>query len=220
MVCTSVPLFLLALSPYAHVTQDSPDPPTGMVRSSACCMAFRAERTQGSIPLCNACGGFAVRISFDLDDTLICYGGATPCEPRPRWLWRLLATGEPLRRDALQLMRSLLARGWELWVYTTSHRSPLSVRLWLWSYGIWLGGVVNQDVHDRRLRRSPNDYPPSKNPRAFGIDLHVDDSHGVRQEGELHGFQVVVVEPHDLAWAGKVLAIVEQMQTKQIRPSG
>jgi hypothetical protein len=49
------------------------------------------------------------------------------------------------------------------------------VKLWLWSYGIRVARVVNQAVHDRRLRRSPTDLAPSKNPRALGIDLHVDD---------------------------------------------
>jgi hypothetical protein len=85
----------------------------------------------------------------------------------------------------------------------------------MWSYGIWVRQVVNQDVHDRRLRRTPQDYPPSKNPRAFGIDLHVDDSYGVREEGELHGFRVVVVTPDDESWAEKVLAAVEQLQASQ-----
>jgi hypothetical protein len=158
-------------------------------------------------------GDGPVRISFDLDDTLICYGTGTPCEPRPPWYRRALTTGEPLRSGARSLMRTLRGRGCELWVYTTSRRPPLSVKLWLWSYGIWVGRVINQDVHDRYLRRTPRDYPPSKNPRAFGIDLHVDDSEGVRMEGDLHGFRVVVVSPDDEAWVDKVLAAVEASQS-------
>lgn len=152
-----------------------------------------------------------MRVSFDLDDTLICYGTGTPREPRPAWYWRAIASDEPLRRGARALMRSLRDRGCELWVYTTSHRPPLSVKLWLRSYGVRVRRVVNQDVHDRHLRRTPSDYPPSKNPRAFGIDLHVDDSDGVRVEGEQHSFRVVVVSPDDEAWAGKVLAAVEEL---------
>jgi hypothetical protein len=150
-----------------------------------------------------------MRISFDLDDTLICYGGVVPCEPRPPWYRRLWAGDEPLRLGAVALMRELRRRGWDVWVYTTSYRSPGAVRRWLRSHGIRVGGVINQDVHERRLRRVPRDYPPSKNPKAFGIDLHVDDSEGVRQEGERHGFRVVVVAPHDRAWAEKVLQAAE-----------
>lgn len=150
-----------------------------------------------------------MRISFDLDDTLICYQPGAPYEPRPAWYWRAVTSGEPLRHGAAALMRSLHARGCELWVYTTSHRPPLSVKLWLRAYGVRVRRVVNQDVHDRYLRRTVNDYPPSKNPRAFGIDLHVDDSDGVRMEGDAHGFRVVVVSPDDADWAAKVLAAVE-----------
>ena len=40
----------------------------------------------------------------------------------------------------------------------------------------------------------------------YGIDLLVDDSHGVRIEGERHGFRTVVVDPTDSEWAEKVKA--------------
>jgi hypothetical protein len=49
---------------------------------------------------------------------------------------------------------------------------------------------------------------PSKYPPAFNIDLHVDDSEGVRMEGDLHGFRVVVVRPDDEDWTQKVLEAV------------
>jgi hypothetical protein len=71
--------------------------------------------------------------------------------------------------------------------------------------------MVNQDAHDRHLRRSPQDRPPSKNPAAFGIDLHVDDSDGVRMEGEQHGFEVVVVTPDDRDWTAKVLRAADEL---------
>src|SRR6478672_9776155 len=136
-----------------------------------------------------------MRLSFDLDDTLICYEPSVPCEPSLAWHWRLWAHNEPLRHGARALMRRLQRSGWELWIYTTSHRSPWSVRCWLRGHGIRVAGVINQNVHDARLRRNRADYPPSKNPRAFGIALHIDDSEGVRMEGEIHGFNVVVIDP-------------------------
>lgn len=158
-----------------------------------------------------------MRISFDLDDTLICYGAGVPAEPVPSWFRRILAPSEPLRRGARDLMRQLQSRGWELWVYTTSHRSPRSIRRWLRSYGIRVADAINQDIHNEYLRRGPNDYPPSKNPKAFGIDLHVDDSEGVRIEGEKHGFRVVVVTPEDGAWAEKVLAAADEAERRTQR---
>lgn len=149
-----------------------------------------------------------MRISFDLDDTLIIYREDVPCEPRLAWWKRLLIDDEPLRAGAVTLMRQLQQRGHEVWIYTTSYRSPLAVRWWLLAHGVRVGRVINQNVHDTHLRRGPDDYPPSKNPRAFGIHLHIDDSDGVREEGARWGFSVVVVEPTDPEWATKVLAAV------------
>ena len=53
---------------------------------------------------------------------------------------------------------------------------------------------------------------PSKLPPAFGIDLHVDDSEGVRLEGVRHGFRVVVVRPDDQHWTRRVLDAVAHAQ--------
>jgi hypothetical protein len=155
-----------------------------------------------------------MRISFDLDDTLICYQPGARCEPGLAWYWRLLGGNEPLRRGTRDLMRRLREQGWEIWIYTTSYRDPNSVRWWLWCHGVRVKRVINQRVHDAALRRTIHDYPPSKNPAAFGIDLHVDDSVGVRMEGEKHGFEVVVVHPEDEAWAEVVWAIAEERQRR------
>lgn len=73
-----------------------------------------------------------MRISFDLDDTLICYQASVPRERPLPWYWRWIAGDEPLRRGSIDLMRRLRDAGWEIWIYTTSHRHPASVR---WCYG-------------------------------------------------------------------------------------
>jgi hypothetical protein len=65
-------------------------------------------------------------------------------------------------------------------------------------------GVVNQPRHERVVgRQGPSKYPP-----AFGIDLHVDDSAGVAEEGRQHRFDVLVVAPTDLDWVARVLEAV------------
>jgi hypothetical protein len=156
-----------------------------------------------------------MRISFDLDDTLICYQAGVEGEPALPWYWKLFASDEPLRRGTRALASRLRQRGWEIWIYTTSYRKPAAVRLWLWCHGIRVGRVINQDVHDRYLRRTRDQYPPSKHPGAFGIDLHVDDSAGVQMEGKEHGFNVVVVEPGDQDWAEVVWAAAERMRSRQ-----
>jgi hypothetical protein len=160
-----------------------------------------------------------MRISFDLDDTLICYQPGVPCEPGLPWHWRWLGGDEPLRRGAVELISRLRQYGWEIWIYTTSHRNPSSVRWWLWCHGIRVVRVINQDVHDATLRRTPNDYPPSKNPGAFGIDLHVDDSIGVRMEGEQHGFKVAVVAPDNESWTEVVLSAAAEVESRRTRCS-
>ncbi len=125
-----------------------------------------------------------MRISFDLDDTLICHG-INGHEPRPFWLTRLFTSGEPLRKGTRGLIQTLQQSGWEVWIYTTSPRSVRSIRIWLWSYGIHVANIVNQQIHDK-LRKGSS-CVPSKDPQAFGIDLHVDDSAGVLAEGQAFG---------------------------------
>jgi hypothetical protein len=146
-----------------------------------------------------------VRISFDVDDTLVC-DPSVPVElfvPR----WKRLWYPERLRQGTRDLMRALLDRRHEIWIYTTSYRSPFYVRGWFRSFRIPISSVVNQDRHERIIgRRGPSKYPP-----AFGINLHVDDSAGVAEEGRRHGFDVVVVAPGDLDWAARVLEEVASL---------
>jgi hypothetical protein len=155
-----------------------------------------------------------MRISFDLDDTLICFQDGVPQEPRLPWYLRSLVVDEPLRLGTVDLTRELRQRGWEVWIYTTSNRRASRVRRWLRFHGVRIDGFVNQNIHNAHLQRVQPHRPPSKNPAAFGIDLHVDDSEGVRIEGEQHGFHVVVVTPDDMAWADKVLQAAGYLEEK------
>jgi hypothetical protein len=151
-----------------------------------------------------------MRISFDVDDTLVC-GADVPAEQMVPWWWRPWYP-EKLRRGTKALMQELLARRCQLWIYTTSYRGSRYLRGWFRSFGIPIYGVVNQDRHDRLLRDRRHDgYPPSKYPPAFGIDLHIDDSEGVAIEGRRFRFRVLVVSTTDLDWTARVLAEVERL---------
>lgn len=147
-----------------------------------------------------------MRISFDIDDTLVCYRVDVPIERG--WLPPVVLRRmtEPLRRGTRLLMQKLRHCGHEIWIYTTSGRTPMQVRWWLWLYGIHVSGVVNDERHRNALQHHRFARLPSKYPPAFGIDLHVDDSEGVRMEGEEHGFRVVVIQPNDERWIEKVIA--------------
>jgi hypothetical protein len=150
-----------------------------------------------------------MRIAFDLDDTLIPCQFQFPLE-RPRLLARALAL-EPCQLGTVDLLRHLRQIGCALWVYTTSLRNPRSVHLQFLAYGVRLGGVVNQDRHARTLRDGrPRANECSKYPPAFGIDLLVDNSEGVKDEGQRFGFRVLHVRPDDADWAQAVRAAVSR----------
>jgi hypothetical protein len=150
-----------------------------------------------------------MRISFDVDDTLVC-GPQVPTEQFVPW-WRRCWYPELLRHGTRDLMRELLARRCRLWIYTTSYRSLHYLRRWFANFGIPLEGVVNQYRHERVIQRSADlaYHCPSKYPPAFGIDLHVDDSEGVALEGKQHHFRVLVVSPDDPDWTTRVLEAVD-----------
>lgn len=140
-----------------------------------------------------------MRLAFDLDNTLIRCGHDFPLDaPRRRILVRLLSS-EPLRQGLKALVDYCRQRDCEVWVYTTSYRSSWRIRKLFWLHGIRLDGVVNQQRHDREVQVRCTKHPPS-----FGIDLLIDDSEGVRIEGERHGFRVLVIAPEDARWVEKV----------------
>jgi hypothetical protein len=153
-----------------------------------------------------------MRISFDLDDTLICYQPEARHEPsRVRW-WLRPWVHEPLRLGAADLLAELATQH-EVWVYTTSHRHPHTVSWWLWCYGAQVRYVINQDRHERAFGRQGR----SKNPAAFGIHLHIDDSWGVWLENRFEQ-NVCVVLPDDPDWADKVRDAVARVKRKEAPP--
>ncbi|SDL98892.1 hypothetical protein SAMN05421823_109215 [Catalinimonas alkaloidigena] len=140
-------------------------------------------------------------ISFDLDDTLIPSAKRFPTEPQTigqRWMGI-----EKLRQGTVLLFRTLQADGHHLCIYTTSFRPPRAIRWMFWTYGLRVERIINQKRHDRELGTRKRLY--SKYPPAFGIDLHVDDSRGVAQEGERFGFRTVIVAATDAHWTATVL---------------
>ena len=150
-------------------------------------------------------------ISFDIDNTLITTlpetdadAGVLPRVLQQRFIW-------PLRFGTRKLMRELQQHGHRIWVYTSSGRGTLQIRLWLLFHGVLIDGVVNERLHRKELSDHRFDRLPSKYPPAFGIDLHVDDSEGVRMEADEYGFRVIVIAPNDKQWTDKVLAAVNKL---------
>lgn len=147
----------------------------------------------------------SLRVSFDIDDTLVCDSSVPTEQYVP--LWYRARYREQVRRGSRDLMFELIARGCKLWIYTTSRRRPHYLFGWFRCMGIALEGVVTQAKHEELVGyRGPSKLPP-----AFGIGLHVDDSPGVAIEGRLHGFRVVLVDPHNENWGVDVLAAVDEL---------
>src|SRR5262245_10658668 len=151
-----------------------------------------------------------MRIAFDLDGMLIPAPGS-PMAVEPLGLLPRLVSGEKLRAGAPRLLAALHRGGHEIWLYTTSHRSPARLRAWFAAFGVRLTGVINQARHDAIVPRAlPSKYPP-----AFGIDLLVDDAEGVALEGRRHGFTVLHIVEHDAAWCSHVELAVRMAEDRQ-----
>jgi hypothetical protein len=155
----------------------------------------------------------SMRIAFDLDDTLLpaMHGFATE-RPVRRLLSRLLVRTR-LRLGATRMLKALLDRGHEIWIYTTSCRSRFHIRCLFDIPGVRISGIVTGD--------SPAPAGPccSKYPPGFGIDVLVDDSPGVRMEGEEHGFCVIHLDPNDENWVAKVLSKIDDLSRRRTEQS-
>jgi hypothetical protein len=92
-----------------------------------------------------------MRISFDVDDTLVC-DPSVPTEQFLPW-WKGWRYPERLRRGTRELMCELLRQQHQLWIYTTSYRSPRYLRGWFRGFGIPIWDVVNQQRHERVVGR-------------------------------------------------------------------
>lgn len=77
-----------------------------------------------------------MRVSFDIDVTLIFRCHANPVETGllPALVQSWLT--EPLRQGTRALTRQLRQQGCSVWIYTSSLRSPFHIWLWLRLHGI------------------------------------------------------------------------------------
>ena len=146
-------------------------------------------------------------ISFDIDNTLIPYSNEFKTE-QVSWFWKVMGA-EPIRDGSIDLFKKLEKDGHQLWIYTTSFRSPFSLKKTFFAHGLQPKRIINQDVNQRELKK--HQCMASKHPGLFGIDLHIDDSEGVRIEGEQYHFNTLIVRPDDTGWVEKVINAVGQL---------
>lgn len=157
-----------------------------------------------------------MRISFDLDDTLILSDKDSKNEPPLKYI-RSLFYKEKLREGIVFLCRELNSMGYEICVYTTSERSVSYIKRLFKLYGIKLSVIVNHQVHQSIVQGTRNEIMPSKVPSRFGIDLHIDDDISVKQNGDQFGFRVLIIDKEDRDWCKKVLE--EALRVKKLLES-
>ncbi len=145
-----------------------------------------------------------MKISFDLDDTLILTNKDAIYE-NPVKCIRALLYKEKLRKGIIVLCEELKYLGFEICVYTTSERSVGYIKNLFGIYGIKLSNVINQKVHKKIVQGTRKEVMPSKVPSKFGINLHIDDDISVKQNGTQFGFNVLIISRDDNDWCLKVL---------------
>jgi len=148
-----------------------------------------------------------LKISFDLDDTLI-PGKRGDFEAEKRTFLQRILGIELLRKGTATVFQQLIEQGNTVGIYTTSYRSLFTIKLMFWSYGIRPDFIINEKINRRKLGK--RNIKASKYPPAFGIDWHIDDSQGVAMEGERLGFEVLVLERNEVSWEQKVLGQIDR----------
>lgn len=144
-------------------------------------------------------------ITFDLDDTLICWQPEIPAEPVKLPWYHKWSPVEPLRKGTVELFKKLRHYGWQIGIYTTSHRKANYIKKLFNLHGLKLDLVINQDKHEKIVKNLKQKRKPSKLPNWVDSQLHIDDSEGVRIEGQRFNFRALVVDPLDNNWTQKVL---------------
>ena len=146
-----------------------------------------------------------MRIAFDLDDTLLATTHDFPIELPFKKIWSYFFKYEPLRKGTFELFSQCKNLNHEIWIYTTSFRNPIYIRRLFWLYNIQIDGIVNQTIHDKNVEQPISKYPP-----AFDIDILIDNSEGVKIEGERHGFNTIWILPDDENWVENIFKELKQ----------
>ena len=151
-----------------------------------------------------------MKISFDIDNILIPYSDEFEVEKKRSIL--NLISDEKLRVGTSKLFRKLKRENHEIWIYTTSYRPIWKLKIIFAKYGLYPSGFINQKINQTKQKKHNSNS--SKNPKLFGIDLHIDDSKGVKIEGDSLGFSTVIVDPNDKDWVNKVISEINRKQQK------
>ena len=119
-----------------------------------------------------------MRIAFDLDDTLIPTTKDFSCGSKKLSFPLNLIFSEELRCGAPELLK-FLSNKHDIWIYTTSLRKELYLKIWFFLWGVKITSVVNQQDHRDAVKGNSICSRFSKAPSLFGIKFLIDDLPGV-----------------------------------------
>jgi len=146
-----------------------------------------------------------MKISFDLDDTLLVRSDAPDIEVGSVPLVRGYIE-EYFRAGCRELFSWLKQQHCEVGVYTNSYRGKSDLEQWFMANNMRIDFVINQQLHDGRVDSEPKRYSlPAKCPHLFGIDIHIDDLPEIKEGAELYGPKVILVEPLNVEWVQKLI---------------
>ncbi|MNU18613.1 hypothetical protein D3C71_68180 [compost metagenome] len=148
-----------------------------------------------------------MKISFDLDDTII---STTKFSLEKESFWSKIIGAERIRLGTIKLFKELRTQNHQIYVYTTSYRSKVKIKLMFLSYGVPVDFVINQYLHEKIIRKNVSKFPPE-----FDIDVHIDDSLGVEMEGKKFGFKTIIVSANDENWVNKILEKIDIVTTSK-----
>ena len=152
-----------------------------------------------------------MRVSFDLDEVLFVSPKTHKTEPAlPFPLNRIFR--ERLRLGAPDLIRSLQASGYQVWIYTSSFRSERYIRRLFRLYGVRLDGIVNAERHLREVQGNRRERLPQKLPSRYRISLHVDDEAVIASWGREYGFHTYLLNAQDDDWKEKIIAHADRIR--------
>ena len=152
-----------------------------------------------------------MRVSFDLDEVLFVSPRTHKTEPAPPFPWDRIFP-ERLRLGTPELIRSLQAAGYQVWIYTSSERSERYIRRLFRRYGVELDGIVNAQRHLREVQGNRRERLPQKVPSRYRISLHVDDEAVIASWGREYGFHTYLLNAQDDDGKEKIIAYAERIR--------
>lgn len=149
-----------------------------------------------------------MNISFDLDSTLISNGDKF--ETEKVWTIAKLFGVEKIRKGSSKLIKDLSDKGYKINIYTTSFRSKKQIRRTFKYHKIKIHRIVNQK--ENQLALSKIGVNSSKYPKAFGFDIHIDDSEGVGIESKKFAFKAIIISTEDKNWVNTIKKEIQIME--------